>query len=87
MSDVLKYQIHTVLVCGNKRQGVALGNDGETGQAIKIWLMTPKAVGLALQKLAAVANAVGGARLTIKATRAERSRQLDVSRARSWALR
>jgi hypothetical protein len=85
--DIMKRQIHTVLLVGGKQQGVALGNDGETGHAIRIWLMTPKAVDLAQEQLAAFANSFGSGHLVQAAAQPERSRRLNVSQAKSWSLR
>ena len=42
--------IHTVVLVSSKRQGVAFGLD-DWGHPIRIWLMTPRAVGKAMEKL------------------------------------
>ncbi len=85
--EQIKHQIHTVLLTASKRQGVALGNDDQ-GHAIKIWLLTPRAVEKGMEKLRAVARACGGAPKR-DILRAERVCRLDVStnNSREWVLR
>ena len=42
--------IHTVVLTTSKRQGVAFGLD-TWGHPVRIWLLTPRAVGKAMEKL------------------------------------
>lgn len=86
----IKHQIHSVLLTRDKRQGVALGND-DAGRAIRIYLLTPRAVEQGMEKLRTVARACGGpytAPAVHKRTlERERALQLSHSQARTWSLR
>jgi hypothetical protein len=87
---VINYQVHTVLLTADKRQGVALGVN-PAGGAFRIWLLTPRAVELALERLRAVTKALGGTRAPkrIKSASRERSRRLAGvwRKDREWNLR
>ena len=86
MENVLDPQgtiIHTVLLTASKRAGLAIGVD-ENGP-FRIWLRTPKAVAIALEKINALANT-----LQTKPARSvlqdNRARKLYRRHARSWEL-
>jgi hypothetical protein len=69
MSDkptIIQHQVHTVLLTADKRQGVALGVN-PAGETFRIWLMTPRAVKAAQEKLSAVARSLGTKSKRIKA--------------------
>lgn len=49
--------IHTVLLTPSKERGLAIGRNA-AGQTIRVFLATPRAVGLAMDKLEAFARQV-----------------------------
>ena len=92
MSDepmVIRHQVHTVLLTASRRQGVALGVDAN-GTAFRIWLLTPRAVEVGLEKLKAVANTLGALPRRINAPqetiRGSRNQSLS-RRSCEWTLR
>ncbi len=78
--------IHTVVLTRGRRQGVAFGLD-ELGKPIRIWLMNPRAVDIAMERL----EQLGYLLKTYARSRPnDRERLLSLSggkRAREWSLR
>lgn len=71
--------IHTVRLTRSKRQGVAYGLD-ELGSAVRIWLLTPRAVEIGMEQLEALGRACGSCAKKIRA------RDASFPHTREWKL-
>jgi len=58
MTEHKQVTIHTVKLTRNKRQGVAYGQD-ELGAAVRIWLLTPRAVAVGMEQLEGLGRSLG----------------------------
>lgn len=86
----MKY-IHTILLTPSKQQGLAIGHDGRTGKSFRIWLMSPRAVDVAMRRLRSIA---GEFNASPKKIRRERLQQIDGLRGKpdvrcshQWSMR
>lgn len=79
--------IHTVVLTASKQQGVAFGLN-TSGKAVRIWLMTPRAVEHAMMKLEQLGKICGPS--YAKRKQYDRGRVISLSggrKAKEWALR
>jgi hypothetical protein len=79
MTEHKQVTIHTVKLTRSKRQGVAYGLD-ELGAAVRIWLLTPRAVEIGMERLEALGRNLGSDTKKVKA------RDANFPHSREWSL-
>ena len=82
---VIRYQVHTVMLTNDKRQGAAFGVTAY-GEAFRIWLLTPRAVEQALEQLKTVARSLKTHPQLVSA-HVERPQTTATRYDREWSLR